>query len=247
VHSAPSREHVGLRPELQRPALAARLRDETRGSHRIVEQRLGLPGSLRSPADLVALLELWQQVWIAAGHSADRLPCVPGAELVGEVALSLQLIADDLGALPESGHPAVPTDEPRLLFALPLAGGEEPESALSDVEATALGVLYVLRGSRLGARFVAGPVANRCGVTGQRGARFLLSDGDDVRGSWRQFLDRLEAWSQAHGGREHDAVVAAAGATFAAVDALAAAAGWNGDPPPHLVAPRARDASWESR
>ncbi len=79
----------------------------------------------------------------------------------------------------------------------------------------ALGAMYVLEGSTLGGQLVARQLATSLAIGPASGAAFYSSYRARVGPMWQRFRAFVEAYGSAH----EDAVIAAASATFAALEA----------------------------
>ncbi len=69
-----------------------------------------------------------------------------------------------------------------------------PASGAIGIEsrAQAMGALYVMEGSRLGARLLSRRVSQMLGMSADRGACFLFGDGKAGALRWRQFVSQLD-------------------------------------------------------
>lgn len=85
---------------------------------------------------------------------------------------------------------------------------------LPDLPA-ALGCMYVLEGATLGSQIIARHLATRLTIGTASGAAFYNSYNKQVPVMWRSFKEFVEE----HGATRQDAVIAAASATFAALEA----------------------------
>jgi len=109
------------------------------------------------------------------------------------------LLRADLGILGAEPAPAAGTWLPRV--------GDD---------SAALGCLYVVEGSKLGGRVIAGRLAQSLGATADRGASFFASRGFDVQADWRRLCALLrEPAASVH----RRGAVSAARETFAALEA----------------------------
>ncbi|MGC4117255.1 MAG: biliverdin-producing heme oxygenase [Myxococcales bacterium] len=67
-----------------------------------------------------------------------------------------------------------------------------------ESEARALGALYVVEGSALGARVLSRRIGEALGLNPRRGLAFLAGGGEDVGPRWRRVVGGLEAYGAAH-------------------------------------------------
>ena len=114
--------------------ISRRLRGETRDLHDGVEDRLGLPASLRDRADLHELLRRWQV-------------------LFSEVESAVGSVEGPAGAAPIASTSAVLSVDLRRLELAPAVAPGEPLGLVSSEERA--GAAYVLAGSLLGVASVA--------------------------------------------------------------------------------------------
>ncbi len=173
-------------------ALPDRLRAETARCHEQVESVADIPGRVRTRADYIRLLDGLSGLHTALerqllGQSWDRAWVDIGVTIAAHC--RADLLAADLDGM--GATPTTPTTQPPF----PCFGH-------------ALGCLYVLEGSALGGRFVAGMVRSAIGAVP---TAFLTGEGR--RHQWpavRSALRRFEAQ-----GGDGDTVVAGARSTFA--------------------------------
>jgi heme oxygenase len=164
-----------------RSTLAARLRAETADLHAATEEAVGLPGTVRSRADYVRLLELSLAFYSAAHQAISSTRFVADFEAVG-ISLNdhdrLELLARDLedlgGAADEADAPSLPI----------------------DTFAQALGCLYVVEGSSLGGRIL-GPAITAS--IGEVPIRFYTSEGRGHPTPWRRLQAALAQYDSADG------------------------------------------------
>jgi heme oxygenase len=174
--------------------LRERVRRETSGLHRVVEEATGLPGSIATREDYVRLMRRLHGFHTAVEEQLADPLLAHGWLEVGIVVPAHRrshLLArdlDDLGAVPEEAAVRLP----RL-------------TGLGQ----ALGCLYVVEGSALGGRVLAPAFRSALGdvPTG-----FFNSDGRMHPHPWRSVLAALGTF-EAAGGRAGD-VVSGAEATF---------------------------------
>ena len=96
----------------------------------------------------------------------------------------------------------------REIDAIPRFEGLSPFPSLAH----ALGVMYVLEGSRLGGRHVTRLLHQRLGLSDERGCSFFGSHGQDVRSIWKNFCEVARARIVAT--EDRDEFVKAAKLTF---------------------------------
>ncbi len=180
------------------------LREGTRDAHAALEalpfSRALQEGALGRP-DYVAFLRsmafLHEAVEGALEASGDgRVIAVwhPGLR-------RLPALEDDLEALEAATGGDLPVERPDLLAIL---AGEEARMQGARTPPYLLGWLYVLQGSVLGGRTLAGPVGKALGLAEGRGTAFLSGQGGGSPGDrWREFGARMEAaFPSPGGGRE---------------------------------------------
>lgn len=175
-----------------RPALAQRLRDETRAAHERVEAALDWENRVSTRAgyaDLLARLHGFHAGFEAAAE-----------ELVEPEFLAprrkAHLLRADLAALGWT---------PEAVEALPVRREDFADRA------ALFGAMYVLEGAHLGGQIIARHVAARLGLTPETGLAFYIGYGPRTGALWRAFQERLETESS---GTSGDAVVAGAHRTF---------------------------------
>jgi heme oxygenase len=103
----------------------------------------------------------------------------------------LPALEEDLEALEGAQGGDPPVGRPELLAIL---AGEEARVQGARTPPFLLGWLYVLQGSVLGGRTVAGPVAKALGLGSGQGTAFLSGRGEGTPGArWREFGRRMDA------------------------------------------------------
>ncbi|MEU9825614.1 biliverdin-producing heme oxygenase [Micromonospora chersina] len=191
------------RPEAVSPMLAA-LRTGTRDHHLALERDLGLPGRIRTRADLAAVLAALLAAWAplerdlaAADWSGLRLD-----PWLGAATGLLRADLATLGAAPPAG------------------AGREDAGVPFDTPARAVGGRYVLLGSALGGSVIAPAVERRLGLAEGEATGFFRRSGRAPGRDWRGFRVALTTrdWSPA----ELSEAAEAARATFAFVGRTAA-------------------------
>jgi heme oxygenase len=202
-------------PSASRPAresILARLRQETRAEHEAIEHnprmaRL-MANDLQSGeyvALLLRLAEFYAPLERGLRTWADRLPksIDVSARLV-----KTAMLRRDIEAL-----------SPGFSFDADDEGDAVHRFATRE---QVWGWLYVIEGSTLGGQVISRRLAATLGVTPERGAGFHNPYGARTGARWQTFKAGLEE-DAAEGSLDEDAVVAAARAAFAAMDAWMAA------------------------
>lgn len=176
-------------------ALAERLKQETAPAHRRLEALLQLDGELTRERyvevlqGFAAFLVPWERQLAATLPAAWR-PFFDARRRAGRLDHDLQA----LGAAPAPPR-AVPLPDTATL------GG-------------ALGSIYVIEGSTLGARVIGPRLQARLGLTPEHGASWFAGHGDRTGAMWREF--RL-ALGELPPGPAWDEAACAAGQTFGAL------------------------------
>lgn len=174
-----------------------RLREATRLTHERLEQRLDILERMASPEGRRHLVRRFHGLHVGAEAAlAPWLIDLPGLEF--EARRRVVRLAEDLetlGVEPETAAPA-----PR-----PASAGE------------AMGMLYVLEGSSLGAKVIRKQAAAR-GLD-MAGLSFLDPYGEHAGERWRGFLGVLARESAARGPAWDDAVVRGGREGFALAEA----------------------------
>jgi heme oxygenase len=193
------------------PPLSLRLRLGTRAAHARIEEN-GRFGRLMAPdltrAEYVGLLaRLFGHHAAAEAALAAAVGLLPQALQLGRRLARTALLAGDLRALglPQREVAALPR------CAMPPMDGAEQ----------AWGLLYVLEGSALGGQMIARHLLALFGLDAGSGAAGLVPHGPDSGALWRDFKALLDAAGEA-GTVEPEAVVEAANAAFARLDAWVA-------------------------
>ncbi len=161
-----------LPPPASRESTLLRLRQATSPLHAAVEQRLQLdaPLTLERYVEVLrsfdAFLQSWEQ--LAAASLPDRL------RRWMRDGLRHSEVRQDLAALGVPPPPPAP-----LNLALP-------------TRAAAMGSLYVLEGSALGAQAIAPRISEQLGLGSHNGARFFNLDSGAIAARWRDFRFLLE-------------------------------------------------------
>lgn len=186
------------------------LREQTRVQHEALEQRVRLMEADVSLAYYRDYLRAMLGYCEPVEQSLSALPGWSAALPDHPQRVKAALIRRDLSDLATmDGAAAGRADEAQV----PTCPFIPPLRDLDD----AFGADYVLEGSTLGGQVLARHLGARLGVTPERGAAFLASYGKDVGPMWRRFCEALERHA-AGDERKRLAIVAAAAATFTAVD-----------------------------
>ena len=173
------------------------LRSATAGAHAALDGALMPPGARWTRERYVAFLQATLAVVSAAEPAVtaglpDFAPC-------GERTRASRL-RDDLVALGQRAFPP-------------------PSPAFADVPgaAAAYGTAYVLEGSQLGGRVIAGHVAGALAL-GDDGLAYLRPAGAPAGSRWKTFVAGLDAFGAVAGERDWDIAAAWASHTFAAFE-----------------------------
>lgn len=184
---------------LPEPSLAARLRAATHPTHEVLDRTI-------MAADPFSGIEPYGR-YLRMQHALHRdvAPLYARADLAARVPdlarrCRLQAAAQDAADL----GVALSADEPAAAAGLP--------------EDEALGWLYVVEGSNLGAAFLL-KAAKKLGLSETHGARHLAEAPEGRAVQWRAFREALDGASAA--GIDEAAVIRGAEAAFAHVTALA--------------------------
>lgn len=186
------------------PTLPDRLRSETRAAHEAAEREFDWERRVATSAGYRALLgRFWgfHATWepVVAARLADPAFVEPRRKL--------GLLRADLTHLGAS---------PNDITMLPTVDA----GALPRTDAEALGSLYVMEGSSLGGQIIARRIAATLGYRRESGCAYFNAYGPEVGTMWRATRQRLVRVPV----DQHDAVVAAASATFETIGAWLAAA-----------------------
>jgi heme oxygenase len=167
-------------------SLRMRLRTETRKEHALIDELYG-QHDLTCREGLAFFL---RSQALALSWCQDALPCAM-ADRARCLNAMICAVADDLAAL----------DEPAQT---------NWTSAPARFELEPLGLLYVVAGSRLGARLLVRNVERSDDATVRAATRFLTCpEGDRL---WRDVLEELKLWSGSQ--EEEERIIAAARAGF---------------------------------
>lgn len=178
------------------------LKQQTQPFHAALERQLRIETRCHSRAAYQAVLACFYGFYLPV---EARLARVPGLESFGldlDRRWKAPLLAADLATLGLSSVQLAALPRCAALPMLPTA-------------AAGLGCLYVLEGATLGGQVIARQVAPRLAFADGRGCTFFSSYGREVGPMWRAFGAVLTASVTSAQGT--DEAVAAAGATFAAL------------------------------
>lgn len=177
VERAPHAPTEGVIP------LPERLRTATRAAHERLERITGLPGSIRTPADLRSTLEgLFGFHLAAEAAGASDVLAGFGDELARPPSPSAWL-ADDLATLGAT---------PEEIAALPSCTALGPLRTV----AARLGCAYVVEGSTLGGRVIHAHLSRPEGLAGAFRTpplRFFAGHGAGTARRWKAFARALDA------------------------------------------------------
>ena len=179
------------------PSLRDTLRSATAGAHAALDGALMPAGARWTRERYVAFLQATLAVVSAAEPAIAAV--LPGFAPGGEQTRASRL-RDDLVAL---GQQAFAPPSP--MFA-PVQGA-----------AAAYGTAYVLEGSQLGGRVIAGHVAGARALGGE-GLAYLRPAGAPAGSRWRAFVAGLDAFGGAASERDRNVAAAWASHTFAAFE-----------------------------
>ncbi len=221
-------------PEASTPApavrLSQRLREETRAIHeqvesgatfnRLVVVRLPAPDPAapaperaRRERALAEYRDVYRRFLVAAHGFEAAVDAALAAPAARALALAHGLPSEPEPPLPRLRGDVVHLYGDAAAAALPVMPGLPAITSLPQLAGTE----YVRRGSRAGGAVIGAVVRHNLGLEPATGAAFLLAYGARTRA----VIDAFRAWADglALSGREADAAIAAAGATFAAVGA----------------------------
>lgn len=179
------------------PSLRGTLRSATAGAHAALDRALLPPGARWTRERYVAFLQATLAVVSAAEPAVAAV--LPAFVPCGAPSRASRL-RDDLVAL---GQEALAPPSP--------AFDRVPSAA------AAYGTAYVLEGSQLGGRVIAGHVAETLAL-GEEALAYLRSAGTPAGTRWKAFVADLDAFGAAAGERDWNVAAAWASHTFAAFE-----------------------------
>lgn len=201
---------------VQEPSLMTCLRDATAAQHQRAEssalERALAAGSLPR-AGYVAVLAQRLCIHRMLERELRRLAEVDPrvAEIVRDEQYQEANLVEDLRHFGVSADDVAPLRATEALTAeIGRTAGAEP--------AGLLGYLYVLEGSKNGARHIARRIRPAYGLSGTGGTRYFDPHGEEQRPLWAAFKSRMDAARMTD--REQEAMVAAARRAFDAVAAI---------------------------
>jgi heme oxygenase len=194
---------------IEQLGLRSRLRTATAELHRALEAGIDLLSPQLSLDRYRLLLVAFHGYYVAieprlvglARETRSSLPIVARAGLLEQDLLSLGMRAEAIAAAPRCAD-------------LP---------ALRDREHLA-GCLYVLEGSRLGARMIARFVEEHLGLTRLHGCSFFAEEGQETSRRWTQVLCWLEGHAD-DAGVDQPQIVSSAAETFRSLHCWLSASG----------------------
>lgn len=183
-------------------SLSLTLRHETAALHDEVERRLGLPSAITNLNQYRACLERFYRFYLPLELALMRFRDWKELGIDLQKRLQASRLADDLNALGVS----------------PSQLEDAPPSSLPTLQsfAPALGVLYVVEGSKLGSQYM---LPHLRGVLGEEIAdadSFFAGHGEKTAILWREFRASLDRFGSQHPEETSD-VVQGAKATFKAI------------------------------
>jgi heme oxygenase len=169
------------------------LRHKTTVLHRVTESAFDLPSVCASPASYAAMLRMMLSIYRPLERRLDRVDWHE-TRIDWAQRKKTPLLERDLKALGESANV---TDRPEAAN-IPL---QSP--------AAAIGCLYVLEGSTLGAQFIVKQIEKTLKLTPKTGAAFFAGYGPGTRDQWASFGTAADAYAGEDPVRIADAIDAA--------------------------------------
>lgn len=174
-----------------------RLRDETRPRHDALESAVDVNAALASRAAYADyLLRLWR-----VHKAAERSLC------------ALEFTAHGFDYRSRTRTPSLEADLRSIGYGDSIARAMPPHAPAWPSLHHALGAVYVVEGSALGARILLPDIKQRLSLDEQDGASFFIGFGAEGKPIWRACLAALAAIDAT--GPEADAVVDGANTMFA--------------------------------
>jgi heme oxygenase (biliverdin-IX-beta and delta-forming) len=158
--------------------LHRRLREATQRLHQELERAIDIENQISSHRRYAAYLT---RLWLLYSSTEDALRSIDFRPLGFDYRMQRrsQLIENDLSTF--GFDSAALRDVPRL------------HAPVGNAIESALGCVYVLEGSALGARALASRVEARLGLSKSHGASFFCGYGEEGRSIWRPLLASLDA------------------------------------------------------
>lgn len=172
------------------------LKEATQSVHTELERKLiAVIRKVSSPQEYIRLLELMYGFYFPV---QEKLLLYPKVQ---------KFSSHDRGRKAENLLADIHYFQPGTANELPLCN-ELPEI---NSYASAIGVLYVLEGSTLGGRIIAGMLSKQLGISVEQGFSFFNAYGDETKMMWDHFKLLLDgAWNE----EERTAIFNGATATF---------------------------------
>lgn len=169
------------------------LRQKTSALHRATESAFDLPRVCASPANYAAMLRTMLSVYRPLERRLDRVDWRQ-TDIQWAQRKKTALLERDLKALGEGTNVA-----------------DSPEAANIPLQSTAaaIGCLYVLEGSTLGAQFIVKQIDKTLKLTPKTGAAFFAAYGASTREKWASFSAAADAYAGEDAVRIADAIDAA--------------------------------------
>lgn len=155
------------------------LRDKTAVLHRAAEEKFDLPYVSASRGNYLAMLRLMHSVYHPLERRLDRCDW-SATGIKWPPRRKTQLIERDIAALGERVEPGTCSAVANIPLQSP---------------AHAIGCLYVLEGSTLGAQFIVRQLEKTLKLTPQTGAAFFTGYGAATREMWSSFGEAADAYA----------------------------------------------------
>lgn len=173
------------------------LKERTSTQHQQTESAFDLRGACSSSANYVALLRTMLSLYRPLEQRLDGIDW-EAAGVNWPIRRKVALLEKDLAALGD----AEPVDAEAAVATIPL-----------DTTANALGCLYVLEGSTLGAQFIIKHIERTLALTPETGAAFFTGYGPATKAVWGAFCGAADHYAGKDVSRI-DAACESAAATF---------------------------------
>lgn len=182
--------------------LSLKLREETSGLHREAERKLGLPDSIRTLVGYQTCLSKFYRLYRPIEVSLGRFR-------------EWSTVGIDLSQRAQSGKLA--QDLGKLTISLKGLEDAPPECIPKILNfPNALGILYVLEGSTLGAQFILPPIAKTLGNVIDGADTFFRGHGTQTKACWNEFQASLDRYGETHSDNIED-VIHGASAAFTSI------------------------------